>query len=367
MRLLYLTDRLSHRGGAPNHLIELVEDMSLNNEVVIASSALDRNVSLPTGVKHIKVSGLRAGTEKMKGLAGLPALIEATDLVHIQNIMNPAVFHMAKHKPCVVTVQDHRVFCPGPGRTLPSDHQCSSTMDDAPCNVCLPNDDQRLRMSSITKARQDALRGIPLIVLSAYMADEMEMAGFRRPTVIPPQIRVGPTKQHPGDGFLIAGRLVHHKGIDLGYQAWKSANTNQPLRIAGLGPAAEKTPDAQNLGWLSSTELQQQIRSARALIFPSRWQEPYGIIGVEALTNGTPVIGMKRGGMGDWMETGSIQIQPGDVHGMTAAIETLAKNPQYALKLGQAGQSMMRHRQQAHQPVQQIRALYDEAKSRVDA
>ena len=161
----------------------------------------------------------------------------------------------------------------------------------------------------------------------------------------------------------MAGRLVHHKGIDMGYRAWKQANTDHALRIAGLGPASEQTPEAENLGWLSDTELQEQIQSARALIFPSRWQEPYGIIGVESLANGTPVIAMKRGGMGDWMDTGCISIQPSDVHGMAAAIELLGNRPQIALNMGLAGQAMMRHRQHTQQPTERIRTLYQKTKS----
>ena len=277
--------------------------------------------------------------------------------------MNPVVIELAKRKPCVATIQDHRVFCPGPGRTLPDQQQCSVPMEEAPCVRCLPNNEQRSRMVHITQSRQRALRGVPLIVLSAYMADEMEGAGFPRPTVIPPKIRIGPPKEGPGDGFLMAGRMVHHKGVDMGYHAWKMANTQYPLRIAGLGPAVQQTPEAEHLGWLSGEELRVQIRAARALIFPSRWQEPYGIIGVEALANGTPVIAMKRGGMGDWMGSGCINIQPGDVNGMAAALKTMAHDPGYAQRIGEAGQAMMRHRQHTQQPTERIRSLYEKTKS----
>ena len=44
----------------------------------------------------------------------------AADVVHVQNVMNPtALTRLVSSGRAVVTVQDHRVFCPGPGRTPP--------------------------------------------------------------------------------------------------------------------------------------------------------------------------------------------------------------------------------------------------------
>ena len=358
MRLLYLTDRLSHRGGAPNHLLDVLRGMADQHSVTVASAGMDKDVRLPRGVEHMKVSGLRSGKAQEQGLSRLPGLIENSDLIHLQNVMNPTAIHMAKTRPCIVTIQDHRVFCPGPGRTVPDGQRCTEKMQEAPCGECIPQTEQREHMMELTLARQEALQDVPMIVLSAYMADEMELAGFTRPAVIPPSIKMGPPKDDPGFGFLIAGRLVHHKGIDMGHQAWMQANTEHPLRVAGLGPASEQLPGADLLGWLDADALRNQLRSARALLFPSRWQEPYGILGVEALAMGTPVIAMECGGMGDWAETGTIAIKPGDVQGMKAAIQSMAQQPQMALNMGRAGQNMMRHQQETREPMSTLQKLY---------
>ena len=51
----------------------------------------------------------------------------------------------------------------------------------------------------------------------------------------------------------MAGRLVHHKGIDLGHRASELAHTTHPLRIAGLGPAIDSLNDVEPLGWLNAS------------------------------------------------------------------------------------------------------------------
>ncbi len=361
MHLLFLTDRVSHRGGASNHLLQVIAGMQDRHSVTVASGGMDSGVQLPANVQHIRLQGLRAGTRQNKGLARLQALLEQADVVHLQNVMNPSAIEMAKSRPCVATIQDHRVFCPGPGRTLPTGARCHETMDTRVCTTCLPNPEQRERMLQLTHERNDALRGIPLIVLSHYMADEMERAGHLRPTVIPPTTKVGPAKPSAGHGFLMAGRLVHHKGIDLGHQAWKMANIDHPLRIAGLGKATEKMDDVDALGWLDAPTLRTTLQQARALLFPSRWQEPYGIIGLEALAMGTPVIAMSRGGMPDWAGPGTISIAPDDTKGMAAAISTLAQHPERALRMGRAGQQSLRHQPNPHAILDRIEDRYQHA------
>ena len=361
MHLLFLTDRIGHRGGASNHLLQIIEGMHERHRVTVASGGMDAGITLPNNVQHIRMHGLRSGTPQKKGLARLHDLLFEADVVHLQNVMNPIAIEMAKMRPCVATIQDHRVFCPGPGRTLPSNAQCRETMGENACTPCLPNPEQRNRMLRLTRARNQSLRGIVLIVLSKYMADELEQAGHVRPIVIPPTTPVGPPKNTAGHGFLMAGRLVHHKGIDLGHKAWQAAQTQHPLRVAGLGPAIDPMKDIDALGWLDAPSLRIALQQARALVFPSRWQEPYGIIGVESLAMGTPVVAMGLGGMQDWMGPGTIALGPGDVQGMAAAIKTLAQQPEHALAMGRAGQRHLTRRMGLQATLDRIEERYAQA------
>ena len=78
------------------------------------------------------------------GLAGLDELTGQHDRVHVQNVMNPVALKTAVDTGrAIVTVQDHRVFCPGPGKTLPDGTRCHHSMSAEACALCL--DDEAYR------------------------------------------------------------------------------------------------------------------------------------------------------------------------------------------------------------------------------
>lgn len=348
MKLLYVTDRLSHHGGAPRHLLDIIHTMAPRHTVTVAASAKDSEVILPQSVRFVRISGLRTSRSGSGKIDKLLPLMNDADLVHIQNVMNPTTLVEATKHRSIVTVQDHRVFCPGPGKTLPTGNACTNEMSDSHCSDCLPDEAYRSRMLDLTKQRLTALRSADrVIALSEYMANELRMLNVPNVHVLPPPIDMDTEPVTAGHGFLIAGRLVQHKGTSLAHQAWKASGTNHPLRVAGLGREAELLEGSETLGWLDRPSLRTVLRQSRALLFPSQWQEPFGIIGAEALSTGTPVIAMICGGMKDWSSAGVIGISPGDVHAMSDAISLLADHPDTAIKLGTEGKQ---HVQQAFEP-----------------
>jgi glycosyltransferase involved in cell wall biosynthesis len=53
-------------------------------------------------------------------------------------------------------------------------------------------------------------------------------------------------------------------------------------------------------GWVERGQLSSLYKRARALLLPSRWQEPFGIVGIEALSFGVPVVAWESGGVTEW-------------------------------------------------------------------
>jgi glycosyltransferase involved in cell wall biosynthesis len=355
VRLAYLTDRLSLRGGADQHLLQVVAAMAeAGVEITVGCGRAEPSVSLPAGVRGARIRGLASPIASAARLAGLDELLRQHDVVHLQNVMNPVVLERAVATGhAAVTVQDHRFFCPGPGRTLPDGTRCTEPMSEHACARCLPDAAYRSRLLELTAARRDAIRGAAVVVLSSYMADELKAAGINHVEVIPPWVRIGGPRRHPGHGLLLGGRLVEHKAVDEAWQAWRRSGTDQPLRIAGAGPLEGSLEGTRHLGWLGPERLAQALRESRALLFPSRWQEPFGILGLEALAQGVPVIVTARGGAPDWSAHGCLRITPcasplgakadpardreHRVAAMAEAISQLASDPRLALELGEAG------------------------------
>lgn len=213
-------------------------------------------------------------------------------------------------------------------------------MGPRPCAECLDDTAYRERMLELTAARERALRGARLVVLSRYMAHELAEVG-RRCDVLPPWVIPGPRRRQAGGTVLFAGRLVAHKQPEAALEAWRDAGRPLPLRIAGEGPADVTADDVATLGWLDHEGLVRELRRARMLLFPARWQEPFGIVGVEALAQSTPVVVHDVGGTRDWSDHGCLRVAPGDLAGMSAAIRALADDPGRALELGRSGQRMV--------------------------
>src|SRR4029453_16478997 len=92
-------------------------------------------------------------------------------------------------------------------------------------------------------------------------------------------------------------------------RAWRRSGVPLPLVLAGTGPLraeleAEATrakgPPLEVLGWVERDRLSALYQRAGALIFPSRWQEPFGIVGIEALSFGVPVVAWESGAGPEW-------------------------------------------------------------------
>lgn len=366
MRVLYLADRLSTRGGADHHLRQVMSWATAQGwHVRLGCGAVERDVEPPTGVDLVRLRGLAAPVASEARLGGLDELLGAADVVHLQNVMNPVVIARAVATGrALVTVQDHRAFCPGPGRTLPDGSRCRQPMADGTCRLCLPDDDYRRRMLAVTRQRLDALRGARTIVLSRYMAAELTAAGHPGAEVIPPWFETAPPRTDAGGFVLVAGRLVAHKGVLDAWSAWTDAGRPLPLRVAGAGPLAAELVGAELLGWLPAEAFARQLRLARALLFPARWQEPFGIAGVEALAAGTPVVAADSGGTRDWSDAGCVRVAPGDVAAMACALRRLVEQPHSALALGECGRRAVRRRFDQAELGPRLAVLYRAAAAR---
>ncbi len=338
--LLFLTDRWPDRGGAGWHLRQVVAAAAeAGHRVTVAAGSAGPGKEAIPGLETVMVRGLGSAVATGARLGRLGNLLDAAEVVHVQNVMNPEALRRAVGTGrAVVTVQDHRVFCPGPGKTLPDGHPCTAALWEAPCRECLPEEGYRRRLLELTRQRLEALAEARVVlVLSRYMARELERTGLPGARVVPPWVEPGPPRRDSGTFFLAGGRLVAHKAPLDAWEAWEKSGRPLPLVVAGAGPLARRMEGAELQGWLGPEDLAARLRGARALLFPSRWQEPFGILGLEALAAGTPVIVADSGGTEDWSGSGCLHVPPGDTAAMAAALRRLADDPALALDLGEAG------------------------------
>ena len=99
---------------------------------------------------------------------------------------------------------------------------------------------------------------------------------------------------------MFVGRLTQEKGIEFLLSSWRE--TDVELRIYGSGPLASFCQKATRhnvsyMGEVDKKTILSALSNAQYLVMPTQWQEPFGFVAIEALSQGTPVIASKLGAM----------------------------------------------------------------------
>ncbi len=151
------------------------------------------------------------------------------------------------------------------------------------------------------------------IANSKYVAQRIKKYYQRDATVVYPGVNVErfsvSKKEDIKDYFLFVSRLVNYKKCDLVIQAFNELGW--PLKIIGRGPDKINLQKMANnniefLGYLSDEEMSQYYSEAKAFVFAA--EEDFGIVPVEAMAAGRPVIAFGKGGLTESVvegETGS--------------------------------------------------------------
>jgi len=106
-------------------------------------------------------------------------------------------------------------------------------------------------------------------------------------------------------------------GVRADWEYWE--NVVQPL----LGS------DVEIVGQLGGAEKDAFLRDASALLFPIRWPEPFGLVMVEAMACGTPVVGCRGQGIEEIVQSGTngFLVEQCDVRGLTEVLSRLLRRP----------------------------------------
>lgn len=228
---------------------------------------------------------------------------------HLHNwshFLSPSVFDALKpvdHR-LVITAHDFFLGCPnGAQFSFTEEAACWRKSNSLACltHAC----DRRSYADKIWRStrhfirqnRYDLSRRKPSVLLiHDSMAPALALGGVPPECMSVVRNPITPFSAVPVDvrankEVLFVGRLTYEKGADLAGEA--AARAGLPIRFAGIGPLEDKLgalPQAQLEGWCNREKIAQLIQKARMLVMPSRWIEPYGMVAVEALWSGVPVI-----------------------------------------------------------------------------
>ena len=163
-----------------------------------------------------------------------------------------------------------------------------------------------------------------------------------------PADELTPLAEPSGDYFAFCGRIIEPKGVHIAIAAVKEYNRTAtrplPLRIAGKHYADTKKDtywqrhilpfiDGKEIiydGFIAKTaEKRQFMGNAVALLMPSLFEEPFGLVTIEALACGTPVVGLRSGAIGEII-----------AHGDTGFVEDKAFTGQHTVDVLQTARRL---------------------------
>jgi glycosyltransferase involved in cell wall biosynthesis len=200
-----------------------------------------------------------------------------------------------------------------------------------------------------------------LLVGSAAMREELMQNGFppERVEILPPVVRMPLRAMAPipaENRILYVGQLIRGKGVDLLLRALAHVGGDYELTIVGAGNARARLDGlcaklglggkVRFAGWVNPQDLGDYYARAKLVAVPSRWPEPFGMIGLEAMHYGRPVVAFRVGGIPDWLEHGvtGLMAPEQDVRAFAAALEQLLSDRQLCSQLGRQAQERVRTR-----------------------
>jgi len=388
MRVLHINDIYGMAGGVEKYLTALLKEFRARGHW--------------TGIVYGKAAGpLPSGeiaerfpTNFMQSLPGIVA-----DLAEIVRHMQPDVVHVhglggadrifgylePLHRlvPLVFYFHNHSLYCPGGMKFYPRSQEiCRISSGTAclwhtfyhRCNSWRPPVIWKSMVRSIYAKRNAALAD-RILVASSYVKDCAIQNGFSKHsiTILPYFTDLPSIDEYPDENqILFSGRIVRTKGLDLLLEALSYVREKFTLIVAGDGPDLERSQvlcrqlglddTVRFVGWCDPDSHAGNYRQASLLVVPSVWPEPFGMVGIEAMSYGKPVVAFNVGGIPEWLEDGAtgFLVKPYDVKEMAEKINYLLEHPDVAHQMGMRGRTRVEQEFNRETHITRLLEIYKE-------
>jgi glycosyltransferase involved in cell wall biosynthesis len=293
--------------------------------------------------------------------------------------------------PSVYTLHNHDAYCPSGTKYLTASKSCCDRkMSYALCtwghlvDGCGSRRPHRI-VQNLQRASQEleTLKKIkiPVIANSNYVRSQLVKNGLPPEQVVTlrcgtpiPKTNPEALKQsiHQNQRILFVGRIVRDKGLDWLLRALTLTDRQIHLDIAGEGwdrPRIERLAKDQGVsdritwhGWCDSEKLDTLYEQCFALIFPSVWPEPAGLVTLEAYARYRPVIASAVGGIPEYIcsgETG-ILVMSNDIKQLAVAIGELAQDHLKTRNMGEKGHALFLEKFTINVHIQKLEKIYEQ-------
>lgn len=375
MRIIHAHKYFYLRAGAERYMLSLMREQErLGHTVAPFSMHYPKNDASPWSSYWAKEIETESGTGK--GFGAIRQTLKASwnrdaykkmkamirvfkpDVVHVHNIythLSPSILDACKEEgvPVVMTVHDYALV----------------SANHALWNGDVPMDLNQLGLFATARTRYikgsylgtfvlDAIQKLHnktgmyekfisrFLVSTKFMQRVLLKAGYRSEKIFVEGLMTENARVQKSarqDYVLFVGALEKYKGVQTLVEAMKMFPKFR-LKIAGSGSCehelkeqAKNNKNIEFLGFVKGDQLTKLMASARVSVVPSIWFEPYGLVAVEAMRLGTPVIVSNRGGLPELVEDGvsGRVFKAGNVRDLVETLREFIHSPAYARKIGE--------------------------------
>ncbi len=381
--MLLVTPRWTRDGGVATHAIASAAALAREGFAVhvLAARVEPEGAISDITVHHSPELFNHEATPEVR-LAG--AMDCAPSVVHLHQFEDPELLSvMRKRAPVLISVHGYTACTSGVYYFRPGQECIRAHGPGCIPNLTLRGCAHTRNPVSLPAAYRHASHGLAAIqsadlTISYSSAVDRHLAanGIEPRTVIPlfttmePKLGSGHERRRR---VVFAGRVIDPKGVGVLIRAAREIDAEVVIcgdgwRTDAMRRLARRLGLAERVhfrGWLGPDELATELAEASIVALPSLWPEPFGLVGIEALAAGRPVVASLTGGVGDWLEDGvnGLAVKPGDVAGLARALGELLEDPVRQAELGAAGQAMVRARFAPERHVEQLLEAYRSARS----
>lgn len=309
--------------------------------------------------------------------------VQHPDIMHVHSVypwFSPSVLMACRHEhvPVVLHVHSYTLTCPTTfhlwkGRVCEDclgGHEYRCVLKNCRNNV-LESCAYTLRSSVARRFRLFHDNVTLLIALTPFAKGGLLQAGFREDqiAVVPNPTSVkGTAPDRPaGEYVAFAGRISSEKGVNVLVTA-AARMPDVPFKVAGDGPVlsemmARAPRNVEFLGRLGLDDLLTFYRKSRILVVPSVFLEPFGMVVVDAMALGVPVIASRIGGLPHVVDDGitGCLFDPGSPEALVKDVRRLWEAPHLCDRMGRAGREKVMREYSQDKFYHNLMAVYQTA------
>jgi glycosyltransferase involved in cell wall biosynthesis len=393
MKVLHINEHLAYKGGVETYLYGLLPHLR-NRGVFPIVAYGEGETDLYEPARQVPALGTAGFQAEAQARSRMEELLrtEDPDVVHVHNVQNVGALQASlDYGPTVVTTHDYRWVCPADNFF----HERPQAVCERTCGLgcftttiakrCVTPRPQyaayfyRRARWGIEHAEQFA----QVIAPSGGAREKYEASGFGKAnmSVLPyfcalePADTLRPVPDPPTITYL--GRIAPNKGHEYFIEALGRLPESVQGRMVGsisdevadsLRTLAERYGCAGRLqfyGWASRSEVVDLFDQTSVFVFPSLWPETLGIVGIEALSRGVPVVASDVGGVGEWClegETGH-RVSPKDSAAIADRVGHLLSDEDRLRTFGKRGIGLIEEKFRPEQHVDRLLRLYQRAQT----